>query len=209
MADRYIKKLSHDGPADRSVYAWGISNDGSLEIAKYYDPSGTILEISLGHLRWTAPKNRVLHAKTQRKIILAYPWDSIKETKPIEHWFDLTSISGDPGANWAFAEDGQASGIGQAVTTSSCAGLEDLRDALSTKQVFVTYFMNPGTFCKKFDDRFQTVIGKYREDKMIVRGKETKTWVPLWEWSYTGTWTCSGILNMAEKTRLTEIVSLN
>lgn len=209
MANRFIKRLSHDGPSDRSVYAWGISDDGSLEIAKYYDPSGSIIEISLGHLRWTAPRTRVVHARTQRKVILAYSWGSIKETKPIEHWFDMTSISGDPGANWAFAEDGHVNGMESSATTISCAGLEGMRDALSTKQSFVTYFMNPTTFCKKFDDRYQTVVGKYKEDTMIVRGKETKAWIPLWECAYVGTWACSGIMTTTEKARFTQIVSLN
>ncbi|KAF6210259.1 hypothetical protein GE061_013363 [Apolygus lucorum] len=208
-ANRMVKRLSHEGEADRNVYAWGISSDGSLEIAKYYDPSGDIVALNLGHLRWTAPRNRVMHANIQRKIILAYTWESIRDTKPIEHWFDLTSISGDPGAHWSFAEDGYVAGIADTFTTKSCAGYEDLKQALSTKQTFITYYMNPYHLCIKFSEKVQTVIGKYREEMMVVHGKETKTRIPQWECSYTGTWKCVGIMTESEKRKVIELINLN
>ena len=150
-----------------------------------------------------------MHTAVQHKIVLAYSWESVKDAKPIEHWFDLTSISGDPGAHWTFAEDGYVPGIALSAVTRSCAGYKDLRDALSTKQSFITYFMNPNHLCIKFDDKIQTVIGKYKEDTMIVCGRETKTRMPQWECTFSGIWKCTGLMTTEEKTRFIQIISLN
>lgn len=192
-ADAGIKHFASKLSVDRFLYAIGFNSNLGLEIGVYNDPSGKYIELHQRYLRYGKTDIGVTHQKPHHKFSIVYPWEDKTEPEPFNHWSSYTALRGEKGYNLAYAHSGKARGIKHQDTfRNDCGGVSDIMKLNTKYYEHVSIFMGANYLCLDKKGDYDIIIGKYEQMSMTHRGREAKTYAPVWECYLDGDLTCYG-----------------